>query len=269
MLVVAAKPLAALLQTLVDEFAKGREGATARVQEGDFRSSLSHFAAAGDYECVLALDYTLDASQWRKLHNATTPAAVAYPFAIGAVVFVAHESNPLTSLTLDDVRGIYNHKIARWAQLGVQDFPAGDDDTKKVLIRHVPRDNLAYRTILHIAVLGRQALTPGLVRHDNYRDVAHAVSEAPPAIGIVGFGYQGSTKVLPVKPVGSDIAVLPTRETIRSREYPLAHYAYLYFAKAPTGIARDFLQFAQGEDGQAIVDRSNTGLVSLPFADSR
>ena len=61
-------------------------------------------------------------------------------------------------------------------------------------------------------------------------------------------------------------AVSPTRETIQSREYPFAHYLYLYFAGRPTGPARDFLTFVIGPEGQAVVSESPTGLVPLPMA---
>jgi phosphate transport system substrate-binding protein len=86
----------------------------------------------------------------------------------------------------------------------------------------------------------------------------------PAGLGLTGASYCPGVKVLGVEKEPGSGPVKPTPETIQSREYPFAHYLCLCFAGWPDGVARDFLAFAVGPEGQRIIRESDAGLVALP-----
>ena len=86
-----------------------------------------------------------------------------------------------------------------------------------------------------------------------------AVAADPSAIGFGGLGDTMGVKVVPLRAAEGSPAVLPTLQAIQRRQYPLAHYLYLYTAGQPKGPAKAFITFALSPEGQEIVRMSETG----------
>src|SRR5262245_50219970 len=93
-----------------------------RVHSGAIRSTLS-MLHTGEVDIAQAQG-TLGADDLRGL--------LAVPVGVEGIVFYVHESNPLTELTLAQVRGIYTGQFLNWKQLGGRDeriFVYGGEST--------------------------------------------------------------------------------------------------------------------------------------------
>jgi phosphate transport system substrate-binding protein len=51
----------------------------------------------------------------------------------------------------------------------------------------------------------------------------------------------------------ADEGVEPSEETVLSKTYPIARPLFLYTAREPEGLAKQFLEFVQSDAGQSLV----------------
>jgi len=181
-----------------------------------------------------------------------------------AFVFFVNSRNPVTSLTVEQIQGIYSGQITNWKELG----------GKNQSIRPFQRaENSGSQTALQQLMGGLPLLEPeqedriagmgGIIRQvASYRNYKNAI----------GFSFRFySTEMV----ANDQIRLLalngvePTKETIRDGSYPISSYFYAVTA-APIGqpapqetdpLLSKFLDWVLSEQGQEIVER--TGYVSL------
>ena len=92
--------------------------------------------------------------------------------------------------------------------------------------------------------------------------VTQTIAQTPGAIGYVSIGFvDKSVKALPIWWNDPNKAVAPTKENVLSRAYPINRELFMFTNGQPTGLAKDYIDFILGPDGQKIVD--SEGYVSL------
>lgn len=168
---------------------------------------------------------------------------VEHVIAWDGIAVVVNPDNPLSDLTFDQVRSIYNGEISNWAEVG------GEDRTITVITRDSSSGTYVYfqENVLEGDEYRQDALvqpaTGGIVQE---------ISQNEGAIGYIGFAYlDESIKGLALD--SGEGAVSPTTETITTGAYPLARPLYYYTNGEPTGLAKDYLDFVLGQQGQEIV----------------
>lgn len=187
------------------------------------------------------------------------------PVALDGLVLAVNEANPVSMLTLDQVRALYAHQITTWTELGVQ-APLADDPANTILF---PADwgDVYYPLSMERRVLPQAELDPNtypwthspLGVFTTLRDI----SVNPPGIGYTGFYNATTVEPRPhVKLLGID-GVYPTRAAIADRSYPLTYEVYVVIRAgmlpdSPAVILRDWLLTP---DGQAVVAQS--GMIPL------
>lgn len=167
------------------------------------------------------------------------------------ITIVVNPSNPVSTLTFDQVRGIYNGSISNWKDVGGEDKP----------IAVISRDSSSgtYKDFQTMAMHG-----------DNYRQdaltqsatggIVSEVSQNSNAIGYVGFAYlDKSIKALSLDKGNGSVA--PTQETIRTGAYPLSRDLLFYTNGEPSGLTKEFIDFVLSEKGQGII--SEVGYIPL------
>jgi phosphate transport system substrate-binding protein len=169
---------------------------------------------------------------------------VEHVIAYDGITVIVHPKNPISKLTFDQLRGIYNGSISNWKQV--------DGEDKQISVISRDSSSGTYADFKKDVLLGdevrpdalTQATTGGIVT-----EVAHNQN----AIGYIGFAYvDNSIKVLSLdKGNGS---VLPTTQSILSGTYPLSRSLYFYTNGEPKeGLTKDFCDFVLSEKGQNIV----------------
>jgi len=159
---------------------------------------------------------------------------------------IVHPTNPVTNLTLAQVRDIFAGRITNWREVGGQDRP----------IVPVVRESGsgAFGAFLD-KVMRDVPLTDRAITQNGQGAIVAAVSTTPDAIG-----YVSIPALIPaVKAVSID-GVLPTAANVLAGTYPISRPFIYVTRQAPAGLIKAFIDFVMGAEGQAIIRM--VGLVS-------
>lgn len=178
----------------------------------------------------------------------------AAPLAVDALAVIVHADNPLASLTLAQLRQVFAGRTWRWSELDVQ--VAGDEII--VASREAGSGTrIAFEGLALRAGPDQDPLpvTTMAVLRLSSAEMAAWVAAHPAAIGYVALGaLEGVPERAKVKVLAIE-GVAPGPEPVASGAYPLSLPLYLVAPAEPTGVAREFLDFALGPEGQRIVAR--------------
>lgn len=174
--------------------------------------------------------------------------AAEWVIALDGIAVIVHPDNPLASLDLDTLAQVFSGRIRNWRELGGRPGP----------IRVLARDDKSgtWDTFRHL-VLGKQhRLVASARRFESNARLSDAVAADPRAIGFVGLPYVRRSRALPVA-AGRASARLPSRFNVETESYALTRRLYLYASpRLDNAEARDFLEYAIGPAGQAVVAAS-------------
>jgi len=167
------------------------------------------------------------------------------------IVIIIHPNNPITNLTLDQIRCIYNGTYTNWKEVGGPD--------KEIVV--INRDSASgTREFFWKHVMHKDDFVPTALEKNSNGAVKQTVSQTPDAIGYVGLGYVDSTvKAVNIKNDGMEIE--PTVENILNGKYPISRSLYMITNGEPEGIIKDFIDFVLSDEGQGIVEEE--GFVPL------
>lgn len=177
-----------------------------------------------------------------KLRGRFNTTGVELPVAKDGVTFYVHESNPVKSLTVEQLKGIYVGDITNWKDVGGPDAP---------IVVYSRENSSGTYVFVKDNVLGGDDYTSEAQTLPGTAAVVNAVAKEKLGIGYGGAAYAKGVKELAVKKGGEDIA--PTAENIKSGKYPLARNLFFYLRNKPTGTAKAFIDFALSPEGQAVV----------------
>ena len=179
--------------------------------------------------------------------------AVEHIVGYDAMAVYVHKDNPLDEISIEQLGEIYGEggSITDWQQLGV---PA--DSPAKGEIALVSRQNSS-GTYLYFqeAVLGKtREYRLDAVKMNGSKDVVAHVANTPAAIGYSGMGYAtAGVKMLKVSPKKGEPAIAPTVENAQNGAYPITRPLLIYTVGEPTGMIKDYLDWIEGPEGQAVV----------------
>ena len=167
---------------------------------------------------------------------------VAHVVAIDGIAIVVHPSNPVSGLTVEQVRGIYTGTITSWKQLG-------GPDVKIVLIS---RDtNSGTYESFEALVLNKEKIVATAEYVGSNGAIRQRVQSTPAAIGYVGLGFADRTvKALTIN------GVMPDKATIASGAYPVARPLFMFTNGYPKLGSRlhSFISLYLSPKGQEIVE---------------
>ena len=177
----------------------------------------------------------------------------AHTIAFDGIGVILHATNPIDSLSDEQVRSIYRGETSRWSGVG------GNDAAITVVNKAEGRSTLE----LFLAHYGLRSdeIQASVVIGDNEQGIK-AVSTNPDAIGYVsvGAGEFAALDGVPIKllPLGD---VTPSTENIKRGVYPLSRPLNLVTKGAPDDMARQFIDFAQSTSVNDLI----TGLYYVPL----
>ncbi len=165
---------------------------------------------------------------------------------------IIHPSNPVKSLTVQQVAGIYTGAITNWNQVGGPNLKivASGRDPSSGTYGFFQED-----------VLKNARYRADMISTPSNNAIASNVASDPGGIGYVGVAYakafEGARKVneIPVAFAKGQAPVEPTDANVKSGKYPISRYLYNYTRGNPTGLVKQYLDFVRGREGQAIVEK--------------
>lgn len=184
---------------------------------------------------------------------AATKGLKLYDFTVArdALSIIVHPTNPVSELTLAQVREIYIGQITNWKALG------GPDLQITVISRESSSGTYAF-FVEH--VLQKMDMSDSVMLLAATSQIVETVATTPGAIGYVGLGYAheagNRVKMLAIKSTPEAPAVMPSAASAISGEYSIARPLFLIVGREPEGRIKSFIDFCLSPEGQRIVEQS-------------
>lgn len=168
--------------------------------------------------------------------------------AIDSLIIVTHPSNPVKSISMDDLADVFMGKIKNWAELGGQNRPI------KVVAR---QSDAGTRAIFADRVFGGPNLVVGNARIAlNSTEMADFVSDHEGAIGYTGYAFQRGTQALDVVNE-CGLITKPDSFSVRTEEYALQRRLYLYNrADMDSEPAKEFLDYVLSPKADGLITKA-------------
>ena len=157
------------------------------------------------------------------------------PIGSDAFVFIVNDSNPVSDITIEQIRGIYSGQITNWKELG----------GKNMQIAAMRRNkNSGSQTALE-KIMGDIPIKPDYT----------ALFGSPIGFSfryyVTGMLGEGGVKILTIN------GIAPTPETIADGSYPIAGNIYAIYRKGETNEnVQKAIDFMLSPEGQKIVEQS-------------
>jgi len=169
------------------------------------------------------------------------------PMCHDGIAVVVHPDNPITALSLRQVRDIFSGAIKNWRQLGWIDRRI-DAVTRE--------EGSGTRTAFEEMVMKDGGIDDGIMVQDSNGSVKEVVATDPYAVGYLSLGMLDER----VTAVMIDY-VRPTAENIKNKTYKIVRpFLYLTLG-SPSGHAQMFINYVLSRDGQHILQQE--GLIPV------
>lgn len=184
-----------------------------------------------------------------ELDRARSRGVVPYeiPVALDGVAIAVHASNPVESLTMDQLRRIYIGQITNWSQVGGPNLP---------IVVFSRDSNSGTHGLFQQIVLKNQNWGRGVRFMPSTSEEAREVARTPGGIAYGGVAYfknRPNIKILKIAAKEGEPAYAPTEENVRTRKYPISRYLYFYTNGKPRGEIAKFIEWVLSPEGQALV----------------
>jgi len=215
-------------EAMAEEFMKKHPGVAINVQGGGSsagpRAVRSGAAQIGMLSRELKKDEK-DLKEWVIAHD--------------AIAVVINPVNSLTDLSGEQVRGIFGGSISSWSEIG------GPNKKIHVISRE---EGSGTRGAFDELIMGKVEVTPGAVVQDSNGSVRETVAGDPYSIGYVSLGLV-DPRVKAVRVGGVEATVA----AVVSKKYALVRPFLFATQGEPQGLAKDFIDFVLGPEGQKML----------------
>jgi phosphate transport system substrate-binding protein len=192
--------------------------------------------------------------------NGVVPVEIA--IAIDGLSVTINSSNPITSLTKDQVGAIFRGEINNWSEVGGPNLP---------ISLYGRQPNSGTYVFFQEFVLGNKDYSPKMKQMNGNAQIIEGLKVDKGAIGYVGVGYLhdengniiDGIKALEIaqnaksKPVSPLIA-----DNVKTGLYPIARALYQYTNGKPKGAVKDIIAFELSAEGQKLVEEMGFYTVS-------
>ena len=180
--------------------------------------------------------------------------AVETAVAIQAFGPVANKVGPgsVTSLTKEQLQGIFSGTITNWSEVG-------GDDQAIVVVNRAKGSGTRKNMANYLFDGDDEQFTVGASEEDNNETVLQTIVQAPGAISYLGFAYLGNPELVAF--AIDDVA--PSREDIQNGSWPIAAPGYSITKDAPTELEQAFLDFVTSAEFQNSTEFGQLGFVPV------
>lgn len=170
---------------------------------------------------------------------------------LDGLAVLVNKENPVSELTMEQLRDIFMAKITNWKELG------GEDRQIVLLSRE---SNSGTHMFFKENVIrlddpkSKDEFSPRALLMPSSQAIVDEIYQNPNAVGYVGIGFMNSqTKPLAISAKDSKEFYLPTIENVMHGKYPISRPLYLYTNGEPQGIVKDFIDYTLSPEGQKVV----------------
>jgi phosphate transport system substrate-binding protein len=161
----------------------------------------------------------------------------------GLTVYV-NEANPVSELSLEQLKALYTGKMTNWKDVG------GPNERVILYGRENSSGTFVY---FRDNVLGGDDYSSTMQTLPGTAAVVNAVARDKNGVGYGGAAYGKGIREIRVKKDASSIGYAPTQANIKSGEYPISRFLYLYVRNRPSGAMKEYIDWILSDEGQKIV----------------
>lgn len=163
----------------------------------------------------------------------------AFEIAKDGVSLILNKNNPVTQLSDAQIVSLYTKKITNWKEVGGQDTP--------ITVVNKAEGRSTLELFAQYFKLDTKAIKADVVIGENEQAIK-TVAGNPNAIGYVSIGSAefdakngGSVKLLPINGIAASTA------NVSNQTFPIARRLNLVTKTTPTGLTKDFIEFARSK----------------------
>jgi len=164
--------------------------------------------------------------------------------AVDGIAVIVHPSNPVSSLSMPQLKAVFSGVIRNWASFGGENRPI------QVYARN--KRSGTYDTFKSLVLEGKAGLLLNVKRHESNDALSDDVSQDKGGIGFTGLPSIRDSKVLAIAD-GKNPAILPSELSVATEDYPLSRRLYVYQPHVDNILATDLTQFIKSAQGQDVV----------------
>jgi phosphate transport system substrate-binding protein len=227
-----------LMRQWAEEYMKKYKDVSIYVEGGG--SALGIRALINNEVDICAASRTMLPGEVRQLAEKRNRLGIAFLVAKDALSIYINRENPVRNLSMKQLQDIFTGRTRNWREVGGKDLPI------KVISRSPNSGTFLY---FREHVLNDLPYTEDAVIKNTTNEIVNTVFEDESAIGYGGTAYGEEVRHCRIENVS------PTLENVHNDTYPIIRYLYLYTVDIPEGTIKDFIDWALGQEGQAIVAR--------------
>lgn len=179
----------------------------------------------------------------KKLRDRYQSMGVEIPVAKDGLSVYVNEANPLTDITVAQLKEIYTGKLTNWKELGGKDEP---------IVVYSRENSSGTYVFFKDHVLGGEDFAPMVQTLPGTAAIVNAISKDPRGIGYGGVAYARGIRIPPLKKDAASPGVLPTEAAVRDGSYALARDLYFYTRNKPDGAIKEFIDWVLSPEGQKL-----------------
>ena len=239
-------------QAWAEEFSRKNPGVNAAVTGGGSGTGISAMIS-GTADIAISSRTMKEKEINKAKQNGIEPFEIKA--ALDGLAAVAHPSNPVSRLTIDQLSDIFTGKIKNWKEVG------GNNLQIVILSREINSGTHVYFKE-HVLRKGDEKsveeFSPAALLMSSSQAIAEEVSQNPNAIGYYGMGYiSQKQKVIFVAKDAHSPYIGPAIESVQDNSYPISRPLLLYTKGQPQGIVKAFVDFTLSVEGQEIVRKTD------------
>ncbi|MDH5680172.1 MAG: PstS family phosphate ABC transporter substrate-binding protein [Spirochaetota bacterium] len=175
---------------------------------------------------------------------------ISYVVAKDGITIYVHKNNPVSALTLDELKKIYTGKIRNWKEVGGQD--------KAIILYGRENSSGTYEYFVD-HVLHKKGFSIDTKPLQGTAQVVNAVSQDELGIGYGGAGFATGIKKIAVKKSAKEKGIAPSPENILSGDYPLSRPLFIYTTDKillKKKQVKPFVKWILSPDGQKLIEKA-------------
>ncbi|MBT3217960.1 MAG: hypothetical protein HN348_02635, partial [Proteobacteria bacterium] len=232
-----------LVPALIEDYQRNRDDVRFAIKPGSSGAGITAFLD-GEAEIAASTRESTPAEREQAEANQFNLEGARNIIGVDVVGLAVHPSNPLTSLTYDQVIGIFcTRSVDNWAFLGLDDAP----------IHAFTRDpRSGTRALFEDFFCGPRGIH-ARVEETSSKAISQALIDDPNAIAYVSLSNTNA-KILGLRVENGSQSVVPSQQNIIRGIYPLYHDLYLYGGNNKH--AEAFIEWTISPAGQEVVDEA-------------
>jgi phosphate transport system substrate-binding protein len=185
-------------------------------------------------------------SEREKLKQRYNTLGVEIKVAKDGLSIYENAAGSVSELTLEQIKDIYTGKITNWKDVG--------GPNAKIIVYGRENSSGTY-VYFKDNVLGGADFTSAMQSMPGTAAVVNAVAKDKYAIGFGGAAYAKGIKFIKVKKDANSPGFEPTAENVKSGDYPISRFLYIYTRSKPTGAIKEYVDWILSSEGQELVSK--------------